>query len=83
VLNLATGGRGFGLRRFDYFQNTYYADVPYQITDGGLDVWIRLVPSPDARRAEDPSKDAAAREERLSRAVAEHAEIQIEGTARR
>jgi mono/diheme cytochrome c family protein len=78
VLNLATGGKGYGLRRFDYFENIYYADVPYQIGDGALDIWIRLVPSPDARHADDPSTDAAGREERLSRAVTGHAAIQIE-----
>ena len=78
VLNLATGGKGYGLHPFDYFQNVYYADVPYRIGGDGLDVWIRLVPPPDEPRADEGSKDAAGREERLGRAVRGHATIQIE-----
>jgi mono/diheme cytochrome c family protein len=44
LLNLALGGRWYGLDRFDYLQNRYFADVPYRIPACGLDVWLRLTP---------------------------------------
>ncbi len=31
ILNLAAGGHYYGLRRFDYFQNQYFAEVPYYV----------------------------------------------------
>lgn len=79
VINLATGGRKYGLQQFDYFRNVYYADVPYRIDDGKLDVWIRFVPDPAASHLEPGSpEDGAEREEGLSRAVASHAVVRIE-----
>ena len=79
LVNLAAGGWMFGLRKFDYFQNVYFAQVPYRVDDGHLDVWVRFVPDlgtgdpmPSAPR------DGVAREERLTRAVAHHAVIRIE-----
>src|SRR5260370_28832546 len=38
VGNLAFGGHSYGLNQFDYFQNRYFADVPYRIPECGLDV---------------------------------------------
>jgi hypothetical protein len=76
VLNLSTGGRGCGLRRFDYFRNVYYADTPYRTDDGRLDVWIRLIPDAGANLPD--NKDAAGREEGLTSAVARHATLRIE-----
>jgi hypothetical protein len=79
VLNLATGGFGYGLRRFDYFQNVYTADVPYVVDNGALDVWLRLVPNLDATRSAQPSPhDSPAREAALSAAVIRHATFRIE-----
>lgn len=79
ILNLATGGKMFGLRKFDYFQNVYFAQVPYRVDDGGLDVWIRFVPDLGASpRTPGAPSDGAAREERLSQALAGHAVIRIE-----
>jgi mono/diheme cytochrome c family protein len=75
VLNLMTGGRGLGLRKFDYFQNFYYAQVPYRIAGGQLDVWIRFVPDRGDHRA---PADGVAREQALTAAVADHAVIRIE-----
>ena len=46
VLNLATGGFGYGLHQFDYFRNVYTADVPYRIDDGTLNVWVRAGSKP-------------------------------------
>jgi hypothetical protein len=78
VLNLATGGRSYGLRQFDYFLNVYCADIPFQIDNGRLDVWIRLVPDRGAIHLDGSPKDAAGREEGLTNAVAGHAAIRIE-----
>ena len=36
LVNLALGGQMYGLKQFDYFDNVYYADVPYRIDDGKL-----------------------------------------------
>jgi len=83
IVNLALGGRMYGLRQFDYFKNVYYADVPYRIDNGKRDVWIRLVPD-----METPGlpQDGPAREDGLSKAVARHAllriEVQVVGDAR-
>ena len=75
VLNLATGGWMYGLHKFDYFKNLYYADVPYRIDEGKCDVWIRIVPD-----METPGlpQDGPARENGLSRAVARHAVLHLE-----
>jgi hypothetical protein len=75
VVNLATGGRMYGLHQFDYFKNVYYADVPYRVDDSRRDVWIRLVP--DQQTPGFP-QDGPAREDGLSRAVARHALVRIE-----
>ena len=79
LINLSTGGFMYGLHKFDYFQNVYYADVPYRMADGGLDVWMRLVPHVDSRALTplNPA-DGAAREARLTNAVAVHAAMWIE-----
>ena len=83
VVNLALGGRMYGLDQFDYFKNLYYADVPYRIDNGKRDVWIRLIPD-----METPGlpQDGPAREDGLSKAVARHAllriEVQVVGDAR-
>src|SRR5262245_52243314 len=79
LVNLAAGGRMFGLRKFDYFQNLYFAQVPYRIDDGQLDVWIRFVPElASASSTSGTPNDGVTREERLTRAVADHAVIRIE-----
>jgi hypothetical protein len=75
VVNLATGGWMFGLHKFDYFENVYYASVPYRIDEGKRDVWIRLVPD---RGTPGFPQDGPAREQGLSQAVARHALIRIE-----
>jgi mono/diheme cytochrome c family protein len=75
VLNLATGGWMYGLRKFDYFKNIYFASVPYRIDEGKRDVWIRLVPD-----METPGlpHDGPARENGLTVAVARTALVRIE-----
>ncbi|MEP7310004.1 MAG: hypothetical protein ABJA98_31225 [Acidobacteriota bacterium] len=78
VLNLATGGFGYGLHQFDYFRNVYTADVPYRIGDGSLDVWVRLVPSLDPAQPAASPQDGRVREQALTHAVARHATIRIE-----
>ena len=82
LVNLATGGRMFGLRKFDYFSNVYFAQVPYRVDSGQLDVWIRFVPDfgPSDSTPASPT-DGMAREERLTQAVARHAVIRIEAQA--
>jgi hypothetical protein len=79
LVNLATGGRMFGLRKFDYFTNVYFALVPYRVDDGQLNVWIRFAPDfgPSDSTPAAPT-DGAAREERLTQAVARHAVVRIE-----
>jgi hypothetical protein len=78
-LNLSTGGFGYGLHQFDYFRNVYTADVPYQVDDGRLDVWLRLVPNLDSAQSASASpQDGPAREEAMTSAVARHATLQIE-----
>jgi hypothetical protein len=79
VVNLATGGKRYGLHQFDYFQNVYCADVPYRIDDGRLDVWIRFVPDLGASHLTPGSpEDGTGREEGLTTAVAGHAVVRIE-----
>jgi hypothetical protein len=79
LLNLSTGGFMYGLHKFDYFANFYYADVPYRIDDGGLDVWIRLAPEVEGiGLTPAASADGVGREARLTSAVARHAPMRIE-----
>jgi hypothetical protein len=75
ILNLATGGWMYGLHKFDYFKNIYYADVPYRIDEGKCDVWIRLVPDKETPGL---PQDSPARENGLTLAVARHALVRIE-----
>lgn len=78
VLNLSTGGRKYGLKRFDYFQNVYYAHVPYKTDDGRVAVWLRLVPDADSGGATSgASPDDVSRESGLSGAVARRATLKI------
>jgi hypothetical protein len=79
LLNLSTGGFMYGLHQFDYFENLYYADVPYRTENGSLDVWVRLAPAVN-QSALTPSApgDGVSREARLTNAVAVHAAMQIE-----
>ncbi|GAC1415299.1 MAG: hypothetical protein NVSMB62_02680 [Acidobacteriaceae bacterium] len=78
VLNLSTGGLGFGLHRFNYFQNTYTADVPYTIDDGAVEVWLRIVPADDSFQCGGSPTDAQGRDDGLTRAVAGHTAFHIE-----
>jgi len=78
LLNLSTGGFMYGLKKFDYFANLYYADVPYRTDDGLLDVWIRLVPVVENSSLTTPALDGIEREARLTRAVTVHAPVRIE-----
>ena len=79
VVNLATGGKKYGLHQFDYFQNVYFADVPYKIDDGKLDVWVRLVPDLGGNRSTPGSpQDGTAREQGLTNAIADHAVLRVE-----
>ena len=50
LLNLATGGRKYGLHQFDYFRNAYHSDVPYKLDGGKADVWVRLMPESGAHQ---------------------------------
>ncbi len=77
LLNFATGGRMYDLDQFDYFHNLYFADVPYQIDDGRLDVWVRLAHDLGGTRQISPT-DGVSREVMLTQAVAGHATIRIE-----
>ncbi len=74
ILNLAAGGRSFGLQPYDYFHNVYFALVPYRIDDGRRDVWVRFVPNATGSLSE----DAVAREQGLTDAVARHEVVRIE-----
>jgi hypothetical protein len=83
VVNLATGGGKYGLHQFDYFQNVYYADVPYRIDDGNQDVYLRFVPerspgSPGSPNSPASPQDGPGREAGLTRAVASQAAVRIE-----
>jgi len=81
TLNLSTGGFMFGLDKFDYFRNVYYAQVPYRTDFEYLDVWIRLVPALEDSSLKEPalgSVDTTTREAGLTKAVAAHAPVRIE-----
>jgi hypothetical protein len=81
VLNLSTGGFMYGLEKFDYLSNLYYAQVPYRSDDGFLDVWIRLVPYVEDSSLKDPALqgvDTTTREARLTKAVTVHTPVRIE-----
>ena len=78
LLNLAAGGRSYGLKRFDYFQNHYFADVPYCVPVCGLNVWLRLrAADGEPAEAQSAASDEA-REQVLSQAVQRSAELVIE-----
>jgi len=77
VWNLATGGKKYGLKPFDYFANSYYADVPYRIAPSGAGVWIRLRHDPSEPN-QNAAGDAEAREQALTEACAAHALLWIE-----
>jgi len=78
ILNLATGGRRYGLKRFDYLQNQYFAEVPYRVAAGGLNVWLRLrVADGVPAEAQHVASDEA-REQALSRAVQRGVEFVVE-----
>jgi hypothetical protein len=76
VVNLATGGRMYGLQRLDYFKNVYYSQVGYRVGNAGLDIWIRLVPN--LRPGHVSPLDDAGREQQLTNAIADHAVVRIE-----
>ncbi|MBV8708045.1 MAG: cytochrome c, partial [Acidobacteriaceae bacterium] len=76
VVNLATGGRSYGLHPLDYFGNLYFAQVPYRIDNDRSKVWIRFVPESDANQVS--PQDGAAREVALTAAAAQHAAVRIE-----
>jgi mono/diheme cytochrome c family protein len=76
VLNLATGGKMYGLQRFDYFKNVYYSQVPYRVGDAPFDLWIRLVPG--AAPGETSPANDGGREQQLTNAIADHAVVRIE-----
>jgi hypothetical protein len=79
LLNLSTGGLMYGLHQFDYFENVYYADVPYRTEDGSLDVWVRLVPAVDQSALTPIAPgDGVSREARLTNAVSIGAAMRIE-----
>jgi len=79
LVNLSTGGFMYGLHQFDYFENLYYADVPYRTGDGSLDVWIRLSPAVDTSVLTPIAPgDGVGREKRLTNAVAANAAMRIE-----
>lgn len=79
ILNLATGGRHGGLHQFDYFNNLYFAEVPYRVPSCGLDVWLRLRALPTGGQADTNRPDnAETREQALTDAAARGAEFAIE-----
>jgi len=78
ILNLATGGRGYGLKRFDYFQNQYFAEVRYRVTACGLNAWLRLRAADSAATEAERADSDGARERILSQAVQRGAELVIE-----
>ncbi len=79
VANLSTGGLGFGLRRYDYFRNLYYADVPYRLGGEGSGYWIRFAANEDAARLGGAEHDAVGRDLALTRVVEGHGGLRIEG----
>jgi hypothetical protein len=76
VLNLATGGRSFGLNPLDYFGNLYFAQVPYRIDSENLSVWIRLVPVTEPGHL--TPHEGSRREQALTDAVSRHAVLRLE-----
>jgi mono/diheme cytochrome c family protein len=76
VLNLATGGRLYGLERFNYFKNVYYSQVPYRVGSAPFDLWIRLVP--EAAAGKTSPENNAGREQQLTHAIANHTVVRIE-----
>jgi hypothetical protein len=74
VWNLASGGKKYGLEPFDYFANTYFADVPYKIASAAGPVWIRIRQHANTPTANNPQ----AREQALTDACAAHALLHIE-----
>jgi hypothetical protein len=78
VLNLATGGLGFGLHRYNFFSNLYFADVPYLIDHESGKVWIRLVAGEDATELGGSPTDPTGRDEALTRVVAGHGTMRVE-----
>jgi hypothetical protein len=76
VLNLATGGRLYGLERFNYFRNVYYSQVPYRVGSAPFDLWIRLVP--EAAPGKTSPENNAGREQELTHAIANHTVVRIE-----
>lgn len=77
VVNLATGGRMYGLQRFNYFKNVYHSQVPYRVAGTALKLWIRL--APDGDHSSPSPLDNAGREQQLTTAIANHAVVRIEG----
>jgi len=75
VVNLITGGRMYGLQRFDYFRNFYYTQTRYQIGEAAEQLWIRLVPA--GAKQNSPTDDAG-REQELSEAIAGHRLLRME-----
>jgi hypothetical protein len=78
ILNLATGGRGYGLKRFDYLQNQYFAQVPYRVAGCELNLWLRLRAAGSAPTEAHRADSDVAREQILSQAVRHGAELVIE-----
>jgi hypothetical protein len=79
ILNLATGGKHAGLHQFEYFRNTYFAEVPYRVPSCGLDLWLRLRPlSNGGESTAAMSSNSQTREQGLSDAVDRHTELVIE-----
>ncbi|WP_222829267.1 hypothetical protein [Terriglobus saanensis] len=77
VLNLATGGWNFGLHRYNFFDNKYFAQIPYRLEEGS-GVWFRLVAGADAVELGGAPMDPAARDRGLSQVVAGHGTLRIE-----
>jgi mono/diheme cytochrome c family protein len=72
ILNLATGGRHYGLHQFDYFNNLYFAEVPYRVRSCGLDAWLRLRALPGSGQADsNRPANAESREQALTDAIAQ------------
>ena len=78
IVNLATGGREYGLHQFDYFRNTYHSDVPYKLDDGKADVWVRLMLESGTTASAAAPFDGAGRERALTNAVENHALVRVE-----
>jgi len=76
LVNLSTGGKMYGLHKFDYFQNLYHSDVPYLIGEDQLAVWVRLTPVRDANLG--TPQNGSEREQGLTLASARHAAVRVE-----